>query len=103
MRLHSCVEDPPRLVFVLRGVRDTLHFQVPCGVKVGIEEVRILGCREFRHCSGEAKQKARGMRKTTPFRCWKYQSPSYEMRLESNQVLNRDHTGCLCSREEVVK
>ena len=60
MRLHSWVEDPPRMVFVLRDVRDTLHFLVPCGVKVGIELVRILGCREFRHCSQVKRNKKRG-------------------------------------------
>ena len=60
MRLHSWVEDPPRMVFVLRDVRDTLHFLVPCGVKAGIELARILGCREFRHCSQVKRNKKRG-------------------------------------------
>ena len=58
MRLHTRVQDPPRLLLVLRNVRDALDFLVPSGVEMGIKDVSILRC-SIRHCLSTEKEKAR--------------------------------------------
>ena len=58
MRLHTRVQDPPRLLLVLRNVRDALDFLVPSGVEMGIKDVSILRC-SIRHCLSTGKEKAR--------------------------------------------